>query len=271
MTKRESAFAQSYPGHHKTAADRLPTPDRAPGGLRRPPLQDTREAVERRCAAEDPRYAVQRRMAEAEFRTEAVRARVLGFERLLRDRKRGLAARRGELVDLLGRHGPEAFGAALRHALTASLRAESLPGPAAVGYLPETRGLEVGYELPRPDVVPDAAGYRYVPAEGRVCAEPREPAEIAATYRALIARLTLRPWVEIFDLAPPELVTGIVFRGYLPAPERGVGPAMRRLIVTISVNRASLAATSPERFDLDPVGELRDRLGGRLVEPPARR
>ena len=58
--------------------------------------QQQREAEERReqqrQEAERRRRAVERRAAEAEFRTEAVRAKIAAFERLLSDRNRHLAA-----------------------------------------------------------------------------------------------------------------------------------------------------------------------------------
>ena len=72
--------------------------------------QQRREAEERReqqrQEAERRRLAAEQRAAEAEFRTEAVRAKIAAFERLLLDRNRNLARHSRQAEDAFNAHWP---------------------------------------------------------------------------------------------------------------------------------------------------------------------
>ena len=62
--------------------------------------------------------------------------------------------------------------------------------------------------------MPTAVAYRYTKAK-RMAAVPRKDSEIKALYGDLLARLTLRTLAEAFDATSPDIVTGIVFNGYV--------------------------------------------------------
>jgi restriction system protein len=221
---------------------------------------------QQRQAVEDRRLAVQRRLAEAEFRTEAVRAQVAGLERLLQDRNRSLAASGRRIEDVFRTQGSEPFVAALQEALATSIYPDNMRGSCAAMYRPEARELLVEYELPRQDVVPAVAAYRYVKSKDFVQPEPRKEVEIKKLYGELIARVTLRTLAEAFDIAPATLVSGIVFNGYVSAKDRTTGKPIRPLLISTHATRDSFAEIVLDEPELNPVACLRGYLNA-VVSP----
>jgi restriction system protein len=132
---------------------------------------------QQRREAERHRLAAEQRAAEAEFRTEAVRAQITAFERLLLHRNRYLAKRSRQAEDAFNVHGPEAFVEEVQRGLTTSVYPDGLDGSCAAQYLPESAELLVEYELPRQDVVPAVTGYRYVKTRDQIVPEPRKETE----------------------------------------------------------------------------------------------
>ena len=114
--------------------------------------QQRHEAEERReqqrQEAEQRRLTAEQRAAEAEFRTEAVHAKLAAFERLLLDRNRNLAGHSRRAEDAFNAHGPEAFVEAIQQGLATSVYPDGLAGSCAAQYLPESAELWVEYELP---------------------------------------------------------------------------------------------------------------------------
>jgi restriction system protein len=232
--------------------------------------QQRREAEERReqqsREADRRRGAVERRTAEAEVRTEAVRATISAFERLLADRNRHLAAHSRRAEDAFGADGAEAFVAAIQRALATSVYPEGLDGSCAAQYIPESRELWVEYELPRQDVIPAVTGYRYVKTKDVIQPDPRKEPEINKLYEKLIARVALRTLAEAFDAAPAALVAGIVFNGYVSAKDRATGKPVRPLLLSVHAPRDEFAGIVLDEPELDPKACLRSYLNA-LISP----
>lgn len=207
---------------------------------------------EQQRSAEDRRLAVQRRIAEAEFRTEALQRRVAELERLLLDRNRGLVVGSRRIEEVFNGQGSEAFVAALQQALATSVYPEGMHGSCAALYRPEARELLVEYELPRQDVVPAVASYRYLKTKDVVQPEPRKQPEIKKLYEQLLARVTLRTLAEAFDAAPVTLVDGIVFNGYVSAKDRATGKPVRPLVISTHATREKFAEIVLDEPELDP-------------------
>jgi restriction system protein len=232
--------------------------------------QQQREAAERRdqqaSEADRRRRAVERRVAEAEFRTEAVRATVTAFERLLADRNRDLVAHSRGAEAIFNAHGPDAFVAAIQQALATSVYPQGLDGSCAARYIPESRELWVEYELPRQEVIPAVTGYRYVKTKDLIQAEPREPAEVNKLYEKLIGRVALRTLAEAFDVAPATLVGGIVFNGYVSAKDCATGKPVRPLLLSVQAMRDAFAEIVLDEPELDPKACLHGYLNA-LISP----
>ena len=218
--------------------------------------QQQREAAERRdqqaSEADRRRRAVERRVSEAEFRTEAVRATVTAFERLLADRNRGLVAHSRGAEAAFNANGPDAFVEAIQQALATSAYPQGLDGSCAARYIPESRELWVEYELPRQEVISAVTGYRYVRTKDLIQAEPRKPAEVNKLYEKLIGRVALRTLAEVFDVASATLVGGIVFNGYVSAKDRATGKPVRPLLLSVQAMRDAFAEIVLDEPELGP-------------------
>jgi restriction system protein len=226
-------------------------------------LAAQREQEERRQAAaqareqqqteaEARRHAAQRRAAEAEFRTEAVERQVAAFGRLLLDRSRGLAAISVSAEDAFNAGGSEAFVDVIQRALATSAYPDRLQGACAAMFRPEARELLVEYELPRQDAVPAVTGYRHLKTKDDIQPVPRKDVEIKKLYEQLVARVALRTLAEAFDAAPPPLVSGIVFNGYVSAKDRMTGKPVRPLLISVHASREAFGDIVLDEPELDP-------------------
>jgi len=249
-----------------------------------------RIAQQRRLQKRPPWVAdeptVERRVAEALFRTEAVRWRVTELERLVHDRPRPPSGYRHRIEEIFITEGPDAFVAALQRALATSVYPEGLQSSCRTAYRPDFRELVMEYELPRPDVVPKVAGYRYVPENDLMEEEPRPEGEIKKRYTQLIASMTLRALAEVFDAAPVAVVQDILFNGQV-ATEAPVTDLVRPCLISLRVSRAAFAGVrldevepvaclrhylraimSPHAYELEPVRPVAefDLSGSRSVE-----
>jgi restriction system protein len=223
---------------------------------------------EQRRAADERRLTTERRAAEAEFRTDAVRRQVAAYERLLQDRNRVLAAQSRQVEEALNAHGAGAFVAAVQEALATSIYPDGLRGSSAAMYRPEACELLIEYELPRQDVVPAVAGYRYLKTKDVVQSEPRKDAEIKRLYGRLIARVALRTLAEAFDVVPVTLVSGIVFNGYVSAKDRMTGKPVRPLLISTHATRGDFGEIVLDEPELDPEACLRGYLNAVISPHP---
>jgi len=238
----------------------------AAAGRERQRQQAEASRTAQRSAAEDRRLMVQRRIAEAEFRTDAVLQQVAALERLLLDRDRGMARQDRRLEEIFNSQGSGAFVTALQDALATSAYPDGLHGSCAAMYRPEARELLVEYELPRQDVIPATAEYRYLKTKDLVQEVPRKDAEVKRLYGQLIARVTLRTLAEAFDAAAATLVSGIVFNGYVSAKDRATGKPIRPLLISTHATREGFAEIVLDEPELDPVACLRAYLNA-VVSP----
>ncbi|MEV6634297.1 restriction endonuclease [Actinoplanes sp. NPDC051470] len=219
-------------------------------------------AVAKRLAEQEDHA---RKLAEAEFRTEALSARIIEYAQLVASRNRRAADATLELSAALSNGGPTDFVDRLQHVLAQSRYPEGLTGKAAAHYDPASRELLVEYELPLQDAVPTVVAYRYTKAKG-MTAVPRKEPETKKLYGDLLARLTLRTIAEVFDAASPDLVTGIVFNGYVSTKDKATGRAIRPLLISIDAERNKFAEVQLDEPELDPVLCLRSHLNA-IVSP----
>jgi restriction system protein len=235
--------------------------ERAEEQARRLAIQEERARQQREAAqsrerrreeAEARRLAAQRQSAEAEVMTEAVQAKVAAFERLLVDRSSHLSARSRIAEDAFNADGPEALVETIQRALATSVYPDGLDGSCAARYVPEASELWVEYELPRQQVIPVAAAYRYVKSKDAIQPEPRKDAEIKKLYERLITRVALRTLAEAFDVAPVTLVSGIVFNGYVSAKDRATGKPVRPLVLSVQAMRDAFEEIVLDEPELDP-------------------
>ena len=210
----------------------------------------------------------QRRLAEAQFRTDALAWRITQLERLILDRSRTLSSHRDLVEEAFIAEGPDAFVAALQQALATSDYPDGLRGSCRALYRPESRELVIDYELPRLDIVPRVAEYRYVVAGDLMQELPRPRVEIRNRYAQLIARVTLRVLAEAFDAAPVAMVKDILFNGHVAARDSATGTSVRPCLLSVNAKREAFAEIKLDAPELDPMVCLTRYLNGVLSPHP---
>lgn len=270
----EAKRAEASRLREETSAKRLAEKS-AREGVQRQQAEERRRAAGERLATQQAAAARQeaekaeqsRKLAEAEFRTDAIAAKVSDFQRLLinRNRKAGSAAL--ELEATLTHGGPAAFVERMQHVLAQSLYPEGLTGKAAALYEPTSRELLIEYELPLQAAVPLVTGYRYSKPKGMMPLPRKEP-ETKKIYADLLARLTLRTIAEAFDATPASAVTGIVFNGYASTKDKSTGQPIRPLLISINAERDKFAQVNLDEPELDPVLCLRNHLNAIVSSHP---
>lgn len=235
--------------------------------------EDRRRVAEERVTAQQAavvkREAEQqehvRKLAEAEFRTEAISAKIADFEKLLVNRNRQARSAALELEATLVNGGATPFVERLQYVLAQSRYPEGLTGRSAAHYDPNSRELLIEYELPLQTVVPVVTGYRYTKAKG-LTPMPRKESETKKIYGDLLARLTLRTLAEVFDATPIIMVTGVVFNGYVATKDKATGQPVRPLLISINAERKTFAEVQLDESELDPALCLRSHLNA-IVSP----
>ncbi|WP_380285217.1 restriction endonuclease [Kitasatospora purpeofusca] len=149
---------------------------------------------------------------------------------------------------------PAAVESLLERALAAAeTHTQDLPAPCRAVYRPLTRTAVLDLDLPALDVVPSLTGYR-LGADGGILPVPRPPADRAADYLRLVARLALRALQAADAVDTDEILAGVVLNGWLREP----GGAEPLCLVSVDADRDALARTRllpPADPDEQPDGE----------------
>ncbi|MET9402906.1 restriction endonuclease [Kitasatospora sp. NPDC002965] len=149
---------------------------------------------------------------------------------------------------------PAAVESLLERALaSAETATQDLPAPCRAVYRPLTRTAVLDLDLPSLDVAPSLAGYR-LGADGEILPVPRPPADRAADYLRLVARLALRALQAADAVDTDEILAGVVLNGWLREP----GTAEPHCLLSVDADRDALARTRllpPADPDEEPDGE----------------
>ncbi|MGC1732164.1 MAG: restriction endonuclease [Pseudonocardiaceae bacterium] len=214
------------------------------------------------------RLTSEQRRAEAEAKTTAIRIRVEKLDRLLVERTRELKMHSVQAEDVFNSHGASTFVDAIHTALATSIYPEGFHGGSRIAFYPESRELLVDYELPRQDVIPDVAGYRYIQRTDQLQPDPRKDSDIKRLYRNLIARVTLRTLAEVFDVTPVALVDSVVFNGRVSAKDKATGKPIRPCLISVNATRKLVSDLVLDESELDPVLCLRQHLNAIISKHP---
>ena len=201
---------------------------------------------------------VEHRKASAREQTEAVRALVVRFGRLLAERERALHRHRLTVESAFAQTGSDGFAEVLG-SLLFDLLGYQRGGTDSLtaGYAPERRELGLKIDLPRRTVVPAEAGFRYVPASREIIADPRTEADKARIYRDLTARFSLRALDYAFAATPPSLVDVVALYGYVHSKDPATGKPVHPVLLNVQVERGEFEELALDEPELDPALCLR--------------
>ncbi|MGF1430267.1 restriction endonuclease [Kitasatospora sp. LaBMicrA B282] len=131
---------------------------------------------------------------------------------------------------------PAAVESLLERALAAAEAATpELPAACRAVFRPLTRTAVLDLDLPPLGLVPSLDGYRLTP-EGEISPVPRPPADRAADYLRLVARLALRALQAADAVDTDGVLAGVVLNGWLREPGASC-------LLTVDADRDALART----------------------------
>ncbi len=146
-----------------------------------------------------------------------------------------------EEVDTLQREiqagSPQAIIEYFSMVLSASMYPEEFPQGVKLAYVPESKQLVIEYDLPRFEIVPEIALYKYVKAKDSITETSRPPAQRKSLYASVIAQITLRTLHELFKADRMELLEMIVLNGYVTSVDKGTGRFVRTCLITVRTSR----------------------------------
>lgn len=222
---------------------------------------EARERARARAAQEDARRQdaeqVQRLKEETTERSDEVQQRVAQLAGVLADRPGDLSGYQRKAEQRLVQDGPAAFAEAVCKLLLHSPLPAGCRPAVQAAYEPEAQRLLLEVDLPGQDIIPAAAGYRYVAQRREVVPVPRKDAETRDLYRQLVARLALHAIEEAFAATSTALVETVLLNGHVNTKDRATGRAVRPCLASVMVERAAFGELDLGERELDPALCLR--------------
>jgi restriction system protein len=126
---------------------------------------------------------------------------------------------------------------------------DGFPQQFRVTYEARSRRVIVDYDLPRPDVVPSVAEYRYVRSKDSIEEKARRPADIKDRYSDIVASVALRTVHEIFEADIGNHVDVVVFSGFVDAIDPATGKDIRPCLISVSATKEAFSGLDLGRVD----------------------
>jgi restriction system protein len=216
--------------------------------------------LEREDAAQKRQYEqimAEQGTARAKARTADIDAKIAAIESVLTDRSRDLARHHAALVDAVAAGDPAVVGDTVQSALTASTYPTDVPVTCQAHYKAEAGELLIDCELPRQDVLPAVARYRYIKTKKEERATARTEADRKRIYGRLIARIALRVTREAFDATPPAVVGTVTMNAHVSAVHTATGRPIRSCLISVMAERDEFDQLHLDAPELDPQHCLR--------------
>jgi restriction system protein len=118
-----------------------------------------------------------------------------------------------------------------------------------VAYAPESKELVVEYELPKSDVVPKVAEYRYVKTRDEVEEKERKTAEMKDIYQDVVAAIALRTIHEVFEADQGNHIAVVAFNGLVRDVDRATGKDIRPCLISVRVTKERFCELDLSRVD----------------------
>jgi restriction system protein len=217
--------------------DFAPLPER---GLRRMFGSEQRRAVAADAASQAFQQAQEtHRYQEAQRRQQVTAAR-RGYDQAVAEAEREAAARNSHIDELatgLRDRDRYAVSEYIQLVLDRSPDPADFPVQRSAGYVPESSLLAVEWYLPPVDAIPDQKAFRHIKTRKVIEPVARPLPEIRQIYQSVIAQIALRTLREIFDSAPDEAVSTVVFNGRVHAIDPLTGQKIEPHLITLRAPR----------------------------------
>ncbi len=194
-----------------------------------------RREAERRGQVTEARRAHDRQVADAQREVDAHNAHIDEMEVGLRDNDRRAVSEYVQAV------------------LDRSPYPARFPAQRTAGYVPESSLLAVEWYLPPVDVVPQYKAFRHIKTRKVVEPVPRPIAEVRQIYQSVIAQVALRTLREIFDSAPEEMISTVVFNGRVHDIDPLTGQKIQPHLITLRATRQQFTPLVLDQPKFNPV------------------
>jgi restriction system protein len=118
-----------------------------------------------------------------------------------------------------------------------------------VAYAPESKELVVEYELPKSEVVPKVAEYRYIKTRDEVEEKERKTAEVKDIYQDVVAAIALRTIHEVFEADQGNHIAVVAFNGLVRDVDRATGKDIRPCLISVRVTKERFCELDLGRVD----------------------
>jgi len=142
---------------------------------------------------------------------------------------------------------------------------EGFPQKFRIAYKPDSSELIVEYDLPKVQIIPKEAEYRYVKTKDVIESKVRKPAEIKHLYQDIIASITLRTLHELFEADQANALVLLTFNGVVDTHDPASGREVRIPVVSVRAPKMEFMGLRLER--VDKVACLRN-LGAQVSRRP---
>lgn len=161
-------------------------------------------------------------------------------------------------------------GNAVREYFAAALYAaggwpEEFSRGARTSWDPDSRHLQVDWELPDFDVVPRVSRYRYIKSDDRETEIARPAGERKSLYRNVLAQSALAVLVTAFGADHARVLSTVTVNGYVSCDDPATGRRGRVFLLTVTADRQGIARLDLSR--VDPVSCL-EGLQGQISPRP---
>jgi len=146
---------------------------------------------------------------------------------------------------------PDAIETYFTMILESSPYPDGFPQICKIAYVRESKQLVIEYDLPRIEVVPEVASYKYIKSKDEIATSGRPTNQRKSIYGSVIAQMTLRTLHEVFKADRFGHLNTIVFNGYIDTIDRGTGRQVRPCLVTVRTTRETF-----KQLDLSKVDPL---------------
>ncbi len=194
-----------------------------------------RREDERRRQVAEARPAHDRQVADARREVDAHNAHIDEMEAGLRDNDRRAVSEYVQAV------------------LDRSPYPARFPAQRTAGYVPESSLLAVEWYLPPVDVVPQYKAFRHIKTRKVVEPVPRPITEVRQIYQSVIAQVALRTLREIFDSAPEEMISTVVFNGRVHDIDPLTGQKIQPHLITLRATRQQFTPLFLDQPKFNPV------------------
>lgn len=217
--------------------DFAPLPER---GLRRMFGSEQRRAAAVEAASAMFQQAQETHRYQEAQRQQQVKAARHGYDRALAEAEREVAAHNSHIDEMaagLQARDRYAVSEYVQLVLDRSPYPADFPAQRSAGYVPESSLVAVEWYLPPVEAIPAQKAFRHIKTRKVVEPVTRPLPEIRQIYQSVIAQIALRTLREIFDSAPDDAISTVVFNGRVHAIDPLTGQQIEPHLITLRAPR----------------------------------